>query len=77
MIYLQPTWGSPRLDDYMLQGNLTYSIIQGVDLSGGFIWNPIDGIRPSAGTLLSYGNRRWLAVANPRIDLAKNLILMR
>ncbi len=69
---LQSEWGNSKIDDYMLQGNLTYSIIRGIDLSGGFIWNPIDGIRPSAGTIFSYGNRTWLAVANPRIDLTKN-----
>lgn len=69
---LQPEWGEPKMDDYMLQGNLTYSIIRGVDLSSGFIWNPIDGIRPSAGAIFSYGNPKLLTVVNPRIDLSKN-----
>lgn len=68
----QAEWGEPKVSDYMLQGNLTYSIIKGIDLSGGFIWNPIDGIRPSAGILFSYGNPELLVIANPRIDLTKN-----
>lgn len=68
----QPEWGDSKMNDYMIQGNLTYSIIRGVDLSSGFIWNPIDGIRPSAGAIFSYGNPKLLAVLNPRIDLTKN-----
>jgi len=67
----QPVWKEPKMNDYMVQGNLTYRIIRGIDLSGGFIWNPIDGIRPSAGAILSYGNPQLLAVVNPRIDLTK------
>lgn len=69
---MQPEWGKPKMDDYMVQGNLTYSIVRGIDLSGGFIWNPVDGIRPSAGIIFSYGNPDLLAVVNPRIDLSKN-----
>lgn len=69
---IQPEWGKPKIDDYMVQGNLTYNIIKGIDLSSGFIWNPVDGIRPSAGLIFSYGNPELLAVVNPRIDLSKN-----
>lgn len=69
---IQPEWGKPQMDDYMVQGNLTYSLIKGIDLSGGFIWNPVDGIRPSAGLIFSYGNPELLTVVNPRIDLSKN-----
>lgn len=63
---IQPEWGEPKMNDYMVQGNLTYSIVRGIDLSSGFIWNPIDGIRPSAGAIFSYGNPKLLAVVNPR-----------
>lgn len=69
---LQPEWGEPKMDDYMLQGNLTYTLIKGIDLEAGFIWNPIDGIRPTTGIIFSYGNPELLAVVNPRIDLSKN-----
>jgi len=69
---LQPEWGEPQMKDYMLQGNLTYSIIKGIDLETGFIWNPIDGVRPSTGILFSYGNPNLLMVINPRIDLSKD-----
>lgn len=69
---IQTEWGESKMDDYIVQGNLTYNIIRGIDLSSGFIWNPFDGIRPSAGVLLSYGNPNWLSIVNPRIDLTKN-----
>ena len=69
---IQPEWGEPKMDDYMLQGNLTYSIIRGIDLTSGFIWNPVDGIRPTAGVIFSYGNPQLLVVVNPRVDLSKN-----
>lgn len=70
--HLQPEWGEPKIDDYMVQGNLTYSVIKGIDLSSGFIMNPIDGIRPSAGIIFSIANPKLLAVLNPRVDLSKN-----
>ena len=69
---LQSEWGESLMNDYIVQGNLTYNIIKGIDLSSGFNWNPIDGIRPSAGVLLSYGNPNLLSIVNPRIDLTKN-----
>lgn len=69
---IQPEWGEPKMNDYMVQGNLTYSIIKGIDFSSGFIWNPIDGIRPSASVIFSYGTRELVVVVNPRIDLSKN-----
>lgn len=69
---IQPEWGESKMDDFMVQGNLSYSLFRGIDLSSGFIWNPIDGIRPSAGAIFSYGNPKLLAVVNPRVDLSKN-----
>lgn len=68
----QAEWGTPQINDYMLQGNLTYSFIKGFDVTGGFIWNPVDGIRPSAGIMYTYGSPDLLIVANPRIDLSEN-----
>lgn len=69
---IQAEWGEPKMDDYMVQGNLAYAIVRGIDLSGGFIWNPVDGIRPSAGVVFSYGNPKLLVVVNPRVDLSEN-----
>lgn len=69
---LQPEWGYPEMNDYMLQGKLTYSIVKGLDIAGGFIWVPIDGIRPSAAIMYSYGSPGLVIIVNPRIDLTKN-----
>lgn len=69
---IQPEWGESKMNDYMVQGNMTYGIVSGLDLSSGFVWNPIDGIRPSAGVIFSYGSPNLLTVVNPRIDLSKN-----
>lgn len=69
---IRPEWGEPQMSDYMIQGNLTYSIIRGIDLSGGFIWNPVDGVRPTTGLIFKYGSPKVLAVVNPRIDVAEN-----
>lgn len=70
--HIQPEWGEPRINDFMVQGNLTAQLMRGIDFSGGFIWNPMDGIRPSAGAIFSYGNPNLVVVMNPRIDVSKN-----
>ncbi len=69
---LQPEWGNSVIEDYMLQGKLTYSVVKGVDLAGGFIWNPVDGIRPSAAATFSYATPKVVAIFNPRVDIAKD-----
>lgn len=68
----QTDWKSSEMKDYMMQGNLTFEIIKGLDISSGFIWVPFQGIRPSAGVMYTYANPTWLVVANPRIDLTKD-----
>lgn len=68
----QTDWKSSEMKDYMMQGNLTFQIIKGLDLSSGFIWVPFQGIRPSAGIMYTYANPEWLLVANPRVDLTKD-----
>lgn len=69
---LRPEWGKIQMEDYLVQGKLTYTILRGIDLAAGFSWNPVDGIRPSAAALFTYGNPQWFALFNPRIDLSKN-----
>lgn len=68
----QTDWKSSEMKDYMMQGNLTFEIIKGLDISSGFIWVPFQGIRPSAGIMYTYANQEWLVVANPRVDLTKD-----
>ena len=68
----QTDWKSSAMRDYMMQGNLTLSLVKGLDISSGFIWTPYTGIRPSAGIMYTFANKDWLIVANPRTDLTKN-----
>jgi len=65
------SWKSSKMNDYMIQGNLSYNFAKRLDVTAGFLWNPVDGIRPSAGLLYSYGTRDLLALANLRTDLTK------
>lgn len=68
----QAEWNSTQVHDYMLQGKLTYTVAKNLDVTAGFIWNPIDGIRPSAGIMYTFANPTWLVVINPRVDLSDN-----
>ena len=69
---LQTEWGESKVDDYMLQGHLTYTLTKGLNAEAGFFLNPVDGIRPSVGLVYSYFNKDWFVLANPRMDVAKN-----
>ncbi len=66
----QAEWNQPLINDFAHQGNLTYNLGYGFDINGGFMWEPITGIRPSAGFMYTYGNPDLLVIANPRIDIA-------
>ena len=68
----QATWDTPAIDDFVHQGNVTFGIASGLDISAGFIWEPFTGIRPSAGFIYSYANPNLLVITNPRMDMAKN-----
>lgn len=66
-------WDNNNVDDYMTQANITFDLIKGLRLSGGFHLTPATGIRPSAGLIYSFANPDWLLVVNPRIDLSQNV----
>jgi len=72
VVNFQTDWGESKIGDYMLQGHLTYTIVKGVNAEAGFFANPVDGIRPSAGLIYTYGNPEVFILANPRFDIAKN-----
>ncbi len=67
----QAEWGKPLINDFVHQGNLTYSIGGGFDVNAGFIWEPVTGISPSAGIMYTYANPELLIITNPRIDISK------
>lgn len=68
----QAEWDTPIINDYTLQGNVTYNLGGGFDLNAGFIWVPEDGIRPTTGFMYTYVNPEFLLITNPRVDIAKN-----
>lgn len=65
-------WEKEEIKDFMAQGNLTYRLFKGLDLSSGFIYTPFQGAMPSAGLMYSYANPSALLVVNPRFDLAND-----
>lgn len=72
VVNFQTDWGESKIGDYMLQGHLTYTIVKGLNAEAGFFANPVDGIRPSAGLVYTYGSPKVFLLANPRIDISKN-----
>lgn len=68
-------WGSRNSKDYMTQGNLTYKIIKGFDVVGGFHMTNASGFRPTAGLMYSYKKSDFMFVVYPRIDLMKNGVI--
>lgn len=68
-------WNTNQVNDYMTQASLTFEITKGLKLSSGYHLTPVTGIRPSAGLIYSFANQKWLVVANPRVDLSKDVNL--
>ncbi len=71
--YFVGEWDDNHINDYMTQSNLTYEIVKGFKLSGGFHVTPVTGIRPTAGLIYTKTNHDWLVVANTRVDLVKDV----
>ncbi len=65
-------WDQQQINDLMTQGNVTYKLLGGLDLSAGFHATPVTGFKPSVGMIYSYANPVWLFVVNPRMDLIDN-----
>ena len=65
-------WDSRQVSDHMTQGSLTYELLKGLSLAGGFHLTPATGFRPSAALMYGYSNPNLTLVVNPRADLVKN-----
>jgi hypothetical protein len=65
-------WSSRQVSDHMTQGSLTYELLKGLSLAGGFHLTPATGFRPSAALMYGYSNPNLTFVLNPRTDLTKN-----
>lgn len=65
-------WDDDKINDYMTQSSLTYEIVKGLKLAGGFHVTPVKGMRPIAGLIYTKANPNWLFVVNFRIDFSKD-----
>lgn len=65
-------WDDDKINDYMTQSSLTYEIVKGLKLAGGFHVTPVKGMRPIAGLIYTKANPTWLFVVNSRIDFSKD-----
>lgn len=65
-------WDNDQINDYMTQASLTYEVLKGLKLAGGFHVTPVKGMRPITGIIYTVANPTWLFVANSRIDFSKD-----
>lgn len=59
-------WDSDEQDGYMIQGNITYELFDGLSLMGGFHTASGIGIRPAFGVLYVYAKKDFFIMLNPR-----------
>lgn len=69
---VQTDWGTSTVKDYMVQGKLTYNLAKGVNIGGGFFWNPIDGVLPSANLSYATGSPNYAFITAYRMDVHRN-----
>lgn len=62
-------WGEPDVKDRMIQGQLTYTVIKGLDVTAGFHYDPEFGVKPAAGLLYTWVKKDWVVVLNGRVDI--------
>ncbi len=62
-------WESSQMNEVMIQSYLTYQMLKGFTVNGGFHYTSVTGIRPTAGIMYTYTNPTWLLLIFPRIDL--------
>lgn len=68
-------WNQQAVRDYMTQGNLTYEIVKGLNLLGGFHVTNVSGFRPTVGLMYTFKSPELLVVVNPRIDVSSDAVV--
>ncbi len=65
-------------NQYMAQTHLTFALLENFSVTGGFILNQVDGLRPTMGLQYALKEKDFLFFINPRADLTQthNLELM-
>lgn len=66
-------WNNNHVGDHMTQANITYEVVKGFKVGGGFHLTPVTGIRPTATLIFIKANKNWFFVANARTDLSKDI----
>ena len=65
-------WDDRYVEDLMTQGNLTFQIVKGLDLMGGFHLTNANGFCPTLGLIYTFSKPNFTMVLNPRFDVLKN-----
>lgn len=58
-----------RKNEFLTQGLVNFEVYKGISLAAGATMNYVTGFRPTAGLQYLFGNREWLVVLLPRMDL--------
>ncbi|HEY0297957.1 MAG TPA: hypothetical protein VGB84_01935 [Arachidicoccus sp.] len=61
-----------EIKEVMMQSYFNYSLYRGFSINAGFIYNNVEGIRPTAGGMYFFANENCSVIVFPRIDLIKN-----
>lgn len=62
-------WDNTKTDNYMIQGKLTYRLVKGLDMIGGFHMASGIGVRPSLGAMYTYSNPDLIFLFNPNYNI--------
>jgi hypothetical protein len=58
-----------RKNEFLTQGLVNFEVYKGISVAAGATMNYVTGFRPTVGLQYLFGNREWLVVLLPRIDL--------
>ncbi|WP_172280147.1 hypothetical protein [Chryseobacterium sp. LAM-KRS1] len=62
----------PRTDSIMSQGKFTYSVLKGLDITGGFMYTSVNGLRTSTGLIYTLSDSNYTVIMAPSVDVSKN-----
>ncbi len=65
-------WETSTLIDLMLQGGITYRLMNGINVFGGYHYVPVNGVHGSAGLQFTWAMNDLFVAITPRFDLYKN-----
>ena len=66
---VQVAWDDPIVKDYVVQTQATFEFAKHFEAGLGFLWNPVEGVRPSANVSYAFGTPDLFLLTNLRCDL--------